>query len=115
MLWVPSYHEGKFFRFDPATRDFREYALPTGRGDMVYALAIDARDDSIWLCGTNSDTLIHFDPRAETFSTYLLPSRVSFTRELEVDAQGSVWTTTSNLPYYQMEGGQGKVIRLGFR
>ena len=115
VLWVPSYHEGKFFRFDPATRDFREYALPTGRGDMVYALAIDARDDSIWLCGTNSDTLIHFDPRAETFSTYLLPSRVSFTRELEVDAQGSVWTTTSNLPYYQMEGGQGKVIRLGFR
>lgn len=115
VLWVPSYHEGKFFRFDPATRDFREYALPTGSGDMVYALAIDARDDSIWLCGTNSDTLIHFDPRTEAFSTYLLPSRVSFTRELEVDAQGSVWTTTSNLPYYQMEGGQGKVIRLGFR
>ena len=45
VLWVPSYHEGKFFRFDPATRDFREYALPTGRGDMVYALAIDARED----------------------------------------------------------------------
>ena len=77
--------------------------------------AIDQRDDTIWLCGTNSDTLIHFDPRTEQFSTYLLPSRVSFTRELEVDAEGNVWTTTSNLPYYQMEGGQGKVVRLSFK
>ncbi len=115
VLWVPSYYEGKFFSYDPATRDFREFALPTGRGDMVYALAIDQRDDTIWLCGTNSDTLIHFDPRTEQFSTYLLPSRVSFTRELEVDAEGNVWTTTSNLPYYQMEGGQGKVVRLSFK
>lgn len=115
VLWVPSYYEGKFFRYDPATREFREFALPTGRGDMVYALAIDQRDDTIWLCGTNSDTLIHFDPRTEQFSTYLLPSRVSFTRELEVDAEGNVWTTTSNLPYYQMEGGQGKVVRLSFK
>ena len=82
---------------------------------MVYALAIDRRDDTVWLCGTNSDTLIPFDPRTERFSTYLLPSRVAFTRELEVDAEGNVWTTTSNLPYYQMEGAQGRVVRLGFR
>ena len=114
-LWVPSYFDGKFFRFDPVSRDFREYRLPTGAGDMVYALAIDRRDDTVWLCGTNSDTLIHFDPRTERFSTYLLPSRVAFTRELEVDAEGNVWTTTSNLPYYQMEGAQGRVVRLSFR
>lgn len=115
VLWVPSYYEGKFYRYDPASKAFEEYHVPTGPGDMVYALAIDRRDDSIWLCGTNSDTVMHFDPRTESFETYLLPSRVSFTRELEVDAEGNLWTTTSNLPYYQMEGAQGKVVRLSFR
>lgn len=115
VLWVPSYYDGKFYRFDPVTRKFREFRVPTGPGDMVYALAIDWRDDSIWLCGTNSDTVMHFDPRTETFRTYLLPGKVSFTRELEVDREGTLWTTTSNLPYYQMEGGHGKVVRLSFR
>lgn len=115
VLWVPSYYEGKFYSYVPETRQFKEYKMPTGSGDMAYALAIDHRDDTVWLCGTNSDTLIHFDPRTEAFKTYLLPSKVSFTRELEVDAEGNVWTTTSNLPYYQMEGGQGKVVRLSFK
>lgn len=114
VLWIPSYYEGRFFRFDPATREFREFRLPTGEGDMIYALAIDPRDDSVWLCGTNSDTIVHFDPRTEAFRTYLLPSKVSFTRELEVDREGNVWTSTSNLPYFQMEGMQGRVIRLRF-
>jgi streptogramin lyase len=114
LLWIPSYINGKFYRFDPADSTFREYTVPTGRGDMVYALAIDPRDDSVWLCGTNSDTIIHFQPVDETFRVYQLPTRVSFTRELEVDHQGNVWTSTSNMPFYQVEGMRGKIVRLSF-
>jgi streptogramin lyase len=114
ILWIPSYNEGRFYRFDPASREFKEYNLPTGKGDMAYALSIDPRDDSVWLCGTNSDSIIHFKPTSEQFTTYQLPSRVSFTREIEVDERGNVWTSTSNMPYYQMERGQGALIRLSF-
>lgn len=113
-LWVPSYNSGSFYRFDPNDSSFKEYKVPTGKGDMVYALAIDPRDDSVWLCGTNSDSMMHFDPKTEQFEVYQLPTRVSFTRELEVDEQGNVWTSTSNMPFYQVEGMRGKIIRLSF-
>lgn len=114
LLWIPSYNSGMFYRFDPADNSFKEFAVPTGRGDMVYALAIDPRDDSVWLCGTNSDSIIHFDPTTERFDVYQLPTRVSFTRELEVDEEGNVWTSTSNMPFYQVEGMRGKIVRLSF-
>lgn len=114
ILWIPSYNNGRFYRFDPRDQQFTEYTVPTGEGDLVYALAIDPRDDSVWLCGTNSDTIMHFDPEADAFKVYQLPTRVSFTRELEVDEQGNVWTSTSNMPYYQVEGMRGKLVRLSF-
>lgn len=114
VLWIPSYNEGRFYRYDPAVGEFEEYRLPTGKGDLAYALAIDPRDDSVWLCGTNSDSIIHFQPSTESFQTYQLPTRVSFTRELEVDEHGNVWTSISNMPFYQIEGGHGKLVRLSF-
>ncbi len=114
VLWIPSYNQGSFYRYDPDEGEFREYKMPTGRGDMAYALAVDPRDDSIWLCGTNSDSIVHFDPVTESFAIYQLPTRVSFTRELEIDEQGNVWTSLSNMPFYQVEGGRGKLVRLSF-
>jgi virginiamycin B lyase len=114
LLWIPSYNSGAFYRFNPADKSFKQYQLPTGEGDMAYALAIDPRDDSVWLCGTNSDSIIHFTPASEQFEVFQLPTRVSFTRELEVDEQGNVWTSTSNMPFYQVEGMRGKIIRLSF-
>ncbi len=113
-LWIPSYNSGAFYRYRPSDNNFKEYHIPTGAGDMVYALAIDPRDDSVWLCGTNSDSMIHFQPASESFEVFQLPTRVSFTRELEVDEQGNVWTSISNMPFYQVEGMRGKLLRLSF-
>ena len=66
----------------------------------------------MWICGTNSDSLIRFDPERETFSVYPLPTRVTYTREIDFDAQGRVWTSNSNLPAWQIEGGMPRIIRL---
>jgi streptogramin lyase len=114
ILWIPSYNSGQFYRYDPATQTFSAFDVPTGPGDMIYALAIDPRDDSVWLCGTNSDTILHFDPQTTQFETYQMPTRVSFTRELEVDEAGNVWTSISNMPFYQVEGMRGKIVKLSF-
>ncbi len=114
VLWIPSYNSGAFYRYAPSEGEFIAYQVPTGRGDLVYALAIDPQDDSVWLCGTNSDTMMRFDQQTQTFDTYQLPSRVSFTRELEVDEAGNLWTSTSNMPFYQVEGMRGRVVRLSF-
>ena len=100
--------------FDLETREFRRWALPIEPlgSDTPYALAVDPATDEVWICGTNSDTMIRFDPRKEEFTVYPLPTRVTYTREVDFDAEGRVWTSNSNGPTWQIEGGVPKVIRI---
>mgnify|MGYP003561795415 CR=1 FL=1 len=74
-------------RLDLATHSFRSWEIPIEpRGsETPYALHVRRSDDSVWICGTNSDSLIRFDPASERFTVYPLPSRVTYTRELDFD------------------------------
>jgi len=56
--------------------------------------------------------MIRFEPDSERFTVYPLPTRVTYTREIDFDAQGRVWTSNSNLPTWQVEGGFPRVLRL---
>ena len=113
-LWIPSFSAGRIAAFDPKTRRYREWALPTQplSGEAPYALAVNPVTQDVWVCGTNSDTLIRFEPTPERFTVYPLPTRVSYTREIDFDAAGRVWTSNSNSPSWQIEGGQPRVLRL---
>lgn len=111
-LWIPAYAEGRIYRYDPDSGDFTSYDLPTGAGDAAYALAVNPRDDMVWICGSNSDTVMRLDPRTGAFVTYRLPTHVTFCREIDFDEDGSVWTSYSNYPTTNIEGGQPVVVRL---
>ena len=113
-LWIPSFSASLLSRFDPKTREFESWEIPIEPkgSDTPYALNVDRDTDTIWICGTNSDTLIHFDPETEEFSVYPLPTRVTYTREIDFDHTGGVWTSNSNVPAWQIEGGFPNVIRL---
>ncbi len=113
-LWIPGFSSSLVARFDPQTREFESWPLPIEPlgSETPYALHVDRSSDTVWICGTNSDTLIRFEPATEKFTVYPLPTRVTYTRELDFDAQGRVWTSNSNMPSWQIEGGQPKVIRL---
>ncbi len=112
-LWIPGFSSGVVSRFDPDTREFKSWTIPIEPigTETPYALNIDG-DDSVWICGTNSDSLIRFDPAAEDFTVYPLPTRVTYTREIDFDATGRVWTSNSNAPTWQIEGGVPRVLRL---
>jgi streptogramin lyase len=113
-LWIPSFSEGLLARFDPATREFRTWEIPVAPpgSETPYALHVDRRTDVVWICGTNSDSLIRFEPAQERFTVYPLPTRVTYTREIDFDAEGRVWTSNSNAPTWQIEGGLPRVLRL---
>jgi streptogramin lyase len=113
-LWIPGFSSGVVSRFDPATREFRSWEVPIEPkgSETPYALNVERGTDTVWICGTNSDTLIRFDPARESFLVYPLPTRVTYTRELDFDARGRVWTSNSNTPTWQIERGQPRVIRL---
>ena len=114
-LWIPGFSSGLIARFDPKTREFRSYELPIEpRGsETPYALHVDRRS------GRRLDLRHqqrHADPlRAGDASasrcTRCRPAS-TYTREIDFDAEGRVWTSNSNAPAWQIEGGMPRVLRL---
>ncbi len=117
-LWIPGFSSGVVASFDPKTGEFEEYVIPIEPlgSETPYALNVHRPTGDVWICGTNSDTLIRFRPEAESegeaFTVYPLPTRVTYTREIDFDAEGRVWTSNSNQPAWQIEGGMPRVLRL---
>jgi len=114
-LWVPSYSEGTINRFDTNTMEWKESHVipvePLG-SEVPYAVFVDPKTDHVWITGTQSDTLIRFEPERDQWTIYPLPTRVTYTRELDMDKQGDVWTSHSSAPAWHVEGGIPKVTRL---
>lgn len=113
-LWIPGFSSGLISRFDTETRVFKSWTLPIEPigSETPYALHVNHATDEVWICGTNSDSLIRFEPAPERFTVYPLPTRVTYTRELDFDSLGRVWTSNSNMPSWQIEDGKPKVLRL---
>lgn len=110
MVWVPGFGSGVFGKFDPNTEYWTVYELPDAENQIPYALNVD-KNGIVWICGTGNDTINRFDPKSETLVEFRLPNRVSYTREIEFDDDGNVWTSTSG-PARHMERGVGAVIRI---
>ena len=75
-------------------------------------LNIHPKTGDVWITGTGTDSMLRFDPKTEDFTEYRMPTRVTYTREIEFDAEGNVWTCNSNGPTRHIENRHGSVIRL---
>jgi len=111
IVWVPFFGTGDFGKFDPRTEKWKIYDLPNAENQTPYALNIDPKG-YVWICGTNSDSLIRFDPKTEKMVHFRMPSRVTYTREIEFDEEGNIWTCNSNGPARHTERGYGSIIKL---
>lgn len=114
-LWVPSYAEGSIHRFDTTEMAWKEsYVIPVEPlgSEVPYAVFVDQRTDHVWITGTQSDSIIRFEPRTENWTIYPLPTRVTYTRELDMDKARNLWTSHSSSPAWHVEGGIPKVTRL---
>ena len=114
-LWVPSYAEGSIHRFDTAKMAWKErYVIPVEPigSEVPYAVFVDQATDHVWITGTQSDSIIRFEPAQERWTIYPLPTLVTYTRELDMDAERNVWTSHSSSPAWHVEGGIPKLTRL---
>lgn len=121
-LWIPGFSAGLIARYTPSSGEFKTWKLPTASGDAPsadppsvetpYALNVDRHTDTVWICGTNSDSLISFEPASERFTVYPMPTRVTYTREIDFDDHGGVWASNSNFPTWQIEASGPKIIRV---
>jgi len=120
IIWVPGYGSGVVGRFDPVIERWKVFPMPTGiagppgfgTSETPYNLYANRQDGYVWINGSNSDTLVRLDPETERFTVFPLPTRASFTREIEFDADNNPWTCTSNEPPGPDEPGRGKFVKI---
>jgi streptogramin lyase len=112
MIWVPGFGDGIFASFDPKTEEWKVIELPDAMNQIPYALNIHPQTGDIWICGTMNDTMVRYIPATEEMIEYQMPSRVTYTREVEFHEDGSVWVCNSNYPVRHTERGQGSIIKI---
>jgi len=113
ILWIPSFENSALMRFDPKTKEFRIFELPTLAPDEYetpYALGIHPETQEIWITSNMSDRIFRFLPDEERFISYPSPTKVTFLRDIVFLKDGGVCSSNSNLPAYSIEGGLQKML-----
>ena len=104
-VWYVNSTRGKIGRLNPDTGAITEWDSPSGTDSHPYALAVI--DDIIWYneSGMRPDALVSFDPKAETFQSWAIPSGVGIVR--------NVWVTEKeNLLIHQSSTNQVGLVRI---
>ncbi|MFO1394558.1 MAG: carboxypeptidase regulatory-like domain-containing protein [Steroidobacteraceae bacterium] len=108
VLWVPAFDVGALMRFDPATRQWKTWRIPgvaPGEYETPYALNVYRPTGEVWITPNNSDRVVRFDPKTETFLSYPSPTRVTVLRDVSFTRDGKACSSQSNLPSWAIEGG----------
>lgn len=112
IVWVPAFATGVIGRFDPKTEEWQMVDLPNKMDQIPYALSVDPKTNMVWICGTMSDSMLRYNPKNKELVEYRMPSRVTYTREVEFGDDGSVWVCNSNYPVRHTERGRGSIIKI---
>ncbi|MBI3802933.1 MAG: lyase [Nitrospirae bacterium] len=91
-IWVSEWNAGKVGRYDPATKQWKEWQAP-GDKPAIYALFVDDRD-RVWLTDFGANAIVQFDPETERFETVSIPSAGAAVRQL-LGRPGEVWGAES--------------------
>ena len=113
-LWIGAFGESAIYRYAPDTETFTRVDMPTLPlgSDTPYSLAVDKARNIVWVTGTASDTLNAWHVDDARWSVFPLPRRMTFTREIEVAPNGSVYTSNGAFPAWHVEEGQPTVIQV---
>jgi len=110
-VWIAAFSQGRIARYEPRADRFKLYDLPVV-SETPYALNVDRDRDLVWVTGNQSDTIMSFHIASETWRVYPMPRRSTFTRDIEIAGDGSVYTSNSHFPGWMIEGAQPTLIRV---
>lgn len=113
-LWIGAFAESAIARYEPKSGRFTRFELPVipKGSETPYALNVDKRRGVVWVTGNQSDALYALDMKTQAWRHVPLPRRVSFTRDIEIADDGTVYTSTSSFPSWHVEDGQPTMIRV---
>jgi len=110
-LWIVAFSDGQLAMYDPVAADFSLYDLPVV-SETPYSLNVDRERGVVWVNGNQSDTIMSFHIETETWRTYPMSRRRTFTRDIEIAEDGSVYTSNSHFPSWMIEDGQPTLIHI---
>ncbi len=113
-IWIVAFQDSKIARYQPETDAFTLYDLPV-RHELPYSLNVDKKRAKVWVNGNMSDSLMRFDIKTESWDLIPLARKRSFTRDIEIDEDGSIFTSNSHFPSWQIEDGQPTLIRIDMK
>lgn len=113
-LWIVAFPESKLVRYSPARHKFALFDLPVKPkgSETPYALNVDKKHHIVWVNGNQSDMLHALDLATLKWTSYPLPHKVSFTRDIEIAADGSVYTSNANFPSWHTENAEPTLIKV---
>jgi polyvinyl alcohol dehydrogenase (cytochrome) len=110
-VWIVAFSDGQLAMYDPTAGEFSTYELPV-ISETPYALNVDRERGVVWVNGNQSDTVMSFHIETETWRTYPMSRRRTFTRDIEIAEDGSVFTSNSHFPSWMIEDGQPTLIHI---
>ncbi len=97
-LWIPLSGYGTLLRYNTYTGSQKEYALPD-KDNFTYAARYDSKSDRVWITGNGGNAIYAFNPHTERFTTFRMPSPLSYGRMVATDyTNGDVWTGLASFP-----------------
>jgi virginiamycin B lyase len=97
-LWIPLSGYGTILRYNTLDGEQKEIKLPDA-DTFPYALRYDAKSDRVWITGNGGNAIYALNPKTEKFTTFRMPSRLSYGRMISIDySTGDVWTALSSYP-----------------
>ena len=92
-IWYVNSGQGRLGHYDPDSGKIREWPSPSGAAAHPYAIAVI--DGIVWYneSGMRPDTLVRFDPEAESFESWAIPSGgvyAGIVRHMRATADGNL-------------------------
>ena len=110
-IWIVAFQDSQLAKYNPEQKKFTLYELPV-MNELPYSLNVDRERGTVWINGNQSDTIFSFDIKTEAWMVYPLPRKRTFTRDIEIAEDGSIYTSNSHFPAWQIEDGQPTLIRI---
>jgi streptogramin lyase len=113
-IWIAAFPESQIVRFDQTTETFEFHDLPVNPlgSETPYSLNIDKKRSIVWVNGNTSDALYAYFYKKELWQHYPMAKKVTFTRDVEIAPDGTVFTTNSSFPSWHIEDAQPTLIVL---
>lgn len=113
-LWIAAFNESLIARYNPAKGKFTKFDLPVipKGSDTPYSLNVDRKRNQVWVNGTNSDSVYRFDVASNRWNVYPMQRHVTFTRDVEIAADGRAYVTGAAFPSWHIEDGQPTLMEI---